>query len=280
MKTKYFNEFNSLSDLESYFKNERVCRDYLSKVRWNQSVICPYCGHSKVYNRRDGRYACAGCARSFSVLVGTVFQNTKLSLLTWFKAIYLICNSKQGISSCQLKMLLGVTQKTAWFILHKIRILMKNTDDEYDDKVQGKIVSRVSKKGKLYKVRQSYPIHEIHPVLMKYVKSDSRIFSDEYLCYQSMIDSEKDIFSVEDPYPLILVNKTIDKQLVVDAFWLQLKRMVMGIGHFLSSSHFHRYVYEALFRKKYSHASNHTRFAVLLTRTNKIIPYKKVRPVN
>ncbi len=110
---KFLKDFGSITALVAQFRTEKSCREFLAEFRWHGNITCPYCGCKKVYHKKDGRYICKDCKRTFSVLVGTVFQNTKVSLLLWFIAIHLICNSKKGISSCHLARELGVTQKTA-----------------------------------------------------------------------------------------------------------------------------------------------------------------------
>ncbi len=278
MKINLIREFSSMRQLSVYFKNEKQCREFLAFQRWKGTPKCPYCGHDHIYHKCDGRYACAGCGNTFSVLVGTVFQNTKLPLIVWFKAIYLVSNSKQGISSCQLSMILGVTQKTAWFILHKIRILMKQRDDEFEDVVQGNIELRESNKGTLFWVRIPFKIHNIHPKVLKYVQPGSRIFTDYNLCAQSLFDSEYEIYKIEDPYPLYAHTRSFQSENIVDGFWLQLKRLVMGVCHFVSAAHFHRYIYEVLFRKQHARLPNSKRFYKLMNRIEQAIPYKVVRP--
>jgi transposase-like protein len=124
-------DFKNLKDLLYKFSDDNVCREYLANQRWNGKPVCPYCNHDKVYNIEGGkRYKCANseCYKKFSVTVGTVFEDTKVGLSTWFAAMYLVTSNKKGISSLQLSRDLGVTQKTAWFVLHRIREMMKDTN--------------------------------------------------------------------------------------------------------------------------------------------------------
>lgn len=90
------------------------CKEAIVQFRWADSdVVCPYCSK---------------CYKSFSVLVGTIFENIKISLVKWFMAMYLISSHKKGVSSHQLSRDLNITQKTAWFILHKVRTLFVQDD--------------------------------------------------------------------------------------------------------------------------------------------------------
>ena len=120
--------FKNLIELTQHFSNEETCRKHLEELRWNNKPVCPYCNHKKVYKIEKGkRFKCANkeCYKKFSVTVGTIFENSKIPLKTWFIAIYFACNHKKGISSLQLSKDIGVTQKTAWFILHRIREMLK-----------------------------------------------------------------------------------------------------------------------------------------------------------
>jgi len=109
------------------FGDEQVCRDYLEKMRWPEEIICPKCGViGKAYKYNNGRtFKCAECRKQFTIRVGTIFEDSKLPLQKWFLAIYLATCLKKGISSIQLSKYLGITQKTAWFMLHRIRYAVK-----------------------------------------------------------------------------------------------------------------------------------------------------------
>ena len=124
-----FSNFNSLHSVASYFSNEDKCKQAIVESRWsNGDIICPYCGQHHCNKRSDGRFCCSKCHKNFSEKVGTIFENTKISLTKWFLAMYLISSHKKGISSHQLAMDIEVTQKTAWFILQKIRTLFAQDD--------------------------------------------------------------------------------------------------------------------------------------------------------
>ena len=121
--------FNSIFELTSYFNSEDKCKRVIRDSRWEKNdIICPFCGAHHCVERKDGRFRCNHCKQNFSVLVGTIFENTKISLRKWFLAMYLISCHKKGISSVQLATDIHVTQKTAWYILHKVRTLYKQED--------------------------------------------------------------------------------------------------------------------------------------------------------
>jgi transposase-like protein len=105
-----------------HFPDEQACLDHLREIRWEDGEVCPHCGNRKIYEFKDGKtFKCATCRNKFSFKVGTIFENSPLPLLKWFVAVYLITSHKKGISSVQLAKEVGVTQKTAWFILHRLR---------------------------------------------------------------------------------------------------------------------------------------------------------------
>ena len=124
-----FAKFNSLVEIALYFDTPKKCKEAIAQSRWaDGDVVCPYCGKHHCYTRSDGRYICGKCHKSFSVLVGTIFENTKISLVKWFMAMYLISSHKKGVSSHQLSRDLNITLKSAWFILHKVRTLFAQDD--------------------------------------------------------------------------------------------------------------------------------------------------------
>lgn len=123
----------NLKDLMNRFKDEAACREYLVQQRWNGTPTCPYCGSTKSYNIENGkRFKCGNkeCYKKYSVTVGTVFEASNIPLTTWFAAMYLITAHKKGVSSVQLAKDLGITQKSAWFVIHRIRESLKDTGSE------------------------------------------------------------------------------------------------------------------------------------------------------
>lgn len=125
-----FSRFDSIYALTDYFGSEAKCRKAVFESRWEKDdVVCPFCGRHHCYVRKDGLFRCPDCKKNFSVLVGTIFENTKISLRKWFIAMYLIGIHKKGISSVQLATDIDVTQKTAWHILHKVRTLFRQDED-------------------------------------------------------------------------------------------------------------------------------------------------------
>ncbi|MGZ3945811.1 MAG: IS1595 family transposase, partial [Mucilaginibacter sp.] len=120
-------QFKSLLQVLDYFKNEETCIQYLADQRWSETPSCPHCGNVGAYVTNRG-FKCKAkeCQKKFTVTTGTIFENTKISLRLWFATIYLATAHKKGISSLQLSRDLNITQKTAWFLLHRVREMLAN----------------------------------------------------------------------------------------------------------------------------------------------------------
>jgi transposase-like protein len=119
-------DFKTLADFLEHFKDEETCRAHFAGIRFRNGEYCPHCGHKQIYSFRNGkRYRCAECKRDFTIVTGTVFGETKLPLKKWFIAIYLLSTTSKGISSIQLAKHVGVTQKTGWFMDHRLREAIK-----------------------------------------------------------------------------------------------------------------------------------------------------------
>ncbi len=117
---------STLLEAIRYFTDLDVCTEFVAGLRWTNGPVCPRCEgtqHSYLTTRR--LWKCKGCKKQFSVKVGTIFEDSLLGLDKWLPSIWLIANSKNGISSHELARALGITQKSAWFMLHRIRLAMQ-----------------------------------------------------------------------------------------------------------------------------------------------------------
>ena len=123
--------FKSLLQVLDFFKEESTCIQYLYEQRWGDTPTCPHCGNIGAYVTNRG-FKCTAkeCHKKFSVTTGTILENTKISLRYWFATIYLATAHKKGISSLQLSRDLNITQKTAWFLLHRVREMFKEVAPE------------------------------------------------------------------------------------------------------------------------------------------------------
>jgi transposase-like protein len=116
----------TLQEAIQYFSDEQVCIDAVAKMRWPDGPQCPACFAMKPYYlKTQKRFKCRECRRQFSVKLGTIFEDSPVPLQKWMPAIWLLTNCKNGVSSWEIHRALGVTQKTAWFMLHRIRLGMK-----------------------------------------------------------------------------------------------------------------------------------------------------------
>lgn len=126
-------DLNLITLAREYSDNDKA-RDLLESLRWPKGAICPHCKAAEVYKLtakpgskspvRKGVYKCAQCRKQFTVTVGTVFEDSHISIATWLQAIFILCSSKKAISAHQLHRMLGITYKSAWFMAHRIRYAM------------------------------------------------------------------------------------------------------------------------------------------------------------
>jgi len=135
--------FKTIHEFNDFFKDEKTCYRFLEQQRWEITPVCPHCGSLKkpyVVSPRGKfkdipSYRCSEreCKLPFTVRTGSIFEGSKVELRKWFQAIYEISTSKKGISSVELATRIGVSQKTAWFINHRIRTMLTNTAPELLD---------------------------------------------------------------------------------------------------------------------------------------------------
>src|SRR2546430_1544675 len=121
-------EPKTLQQAVIYFSNLDNCMSYLAARRWPDGVVCPTCGRDDVsYLAKQRKWQCKSAhkQRQFSAKVGTIFEDSPLGLDKWLTAVWLITNAKNGISSYEVHRAIGVTQKTAWFMLQRIRLAMQ-----------------------------------------------------------------------------------------------------------------------------------------------------------
>ncbi len=123
----------TLKQLMETFPTEEKCREYIFARRWPNGIRCPRCANDKVYTLKlAGRWQCAKCTKNgyrFTLLTGTVFENTKYPLTTWFQVLYTMLNSKKGVSALQIHRQIGSgSYETAWYLCHRLRAAMQDTD--------------------------------------------------------------------------------------------------------------------------------------------------------
>ncbi len=116
----------TLLEAVRYFSDQDVCREFVAALRWPQGPVCPRCGVVEpLFLQTRKLWKCRACKKQFSVKVGTIFEDSPIGLDKWLPALWMIVNAKNGVSSYEVARALGVTQKSAWFMMHRIRLAMQ-----------------------------------------------------------------------------------------------------------------------------------------------------------
>jgi transposase-like protein len=263
----------NLADLVEQFGSNDRCREYLEHLRWPEGVECPRCGSksiSRITTRKQ--FDCNSCRKRFSVLAGTVFQDSKLPLWKWFAAIYLICESKKGISALQIKRMLKIgSYETAWFLCHRIRAAMENGEG---DELLGGIVEADEtwiggrRKGRDWRDRKSLLLGaverdgqvrirvetrskgkkaEVHGFLDDVIAEDAEaIYTDEWHAFWG-IETEQTRHETVDHTAEEWVRGDVHTQ-TIEGVWSLFKRGIVGSYHHLSAKHLPAYVDEMEWR--------------------------------
>jgi len=295
-------DFNTILELLNAFPDEQSCIDHLEGLRWNGIVISPFDSSSKVYKCANNRYRCKESGKYFNVKTATLFDNTKVKLQKWFLAIWLVTSHKKGISSIQLSKDIGVTQKTAWFMLQRIRNCFgfDNNNDlsnevEVDEtyiggknknrhnhlkvkhsmgrslKDKAPVFGMIQRGGKLNaKHVEDVTIRTLTREIVNCV-SDATIYSDEWLGYNALrrIYDHQFVKHGAGQY----VNGRIHTN-TIEGFWSLLKRGIFGIYHFTSVKHLQKYVDEFVFRYNTRNNNEGQRFNLLLSNTEYRLTYR------
>lgn len=297
--------FNSLIELVKVFKDEQTCIDYLEELIWSDGVVSPFDSSSKVYKCAGNKYKCKNTGLYFNVKTNTMFDSTKIELQKWFMAIWLITSHKKGISSHQLAKDIGVTQKTAWFMLQRMRNCFEiENNHELDNEVevdetfvggknknrhankkvansQGRsckdktpVVGMVERDGKLVaKKVKTTAAKYLTPEIIKTIKEAATLYTDEWGGYSGLDRLYNHLFVKHNSGEY--VNDDIYTN-TIEGFWSLLKRGIVGIYHFVSRKHLQYYVDEFVFRyntRKFD--TEKARFDYFLTAiSTKYLPYK------
>src|SRR5450432_109576 len=298
-------QFKNLKDLLTKFQDEQACRDFLVQHRWNGVPVCPYCGSNKSYKIENGkRFKCANkeCHKKYSVTVGTVAEDSNIALSTWFGAIYLVSSHKKGISSIQLGKDLGIAQKTAWFMLHRIRESMKGGNSPLTAKeveadetfVGGKNLNRhidkrhYDENGKEIDLKFMV-MGMIEPggeVRTKSVSGPTKKNATEFLEMNllkttNLVTDASPIYSkIGRKYNHVVINHSAGIYKFeghttnhMENYWSVLKRGIYGIYHQVSHKHLQRYCDEFAFRFNSRKMKDNDRFELSLSRLTGRLTY-------
>src|SRR4051812_33542734 len=293
---------NSLSTLNVDFDTDAECRQALEELRWPEGVACLRCGSksiSRITTRKQ--YDCNACRYRFSVTTGTVFNDSHLALPKWFIAVFLMCESKKGISANQLRRTLGVAQKTAWYLNHRIRKAMTDATPtqltgtvEVDETYLGSkrrthgigrgnyrpfkqiVLGAVERNGRL---RLSAGIDNkkasLHGFIHENVADEcANIYTDSLPAYKGIEDANTKHESV-DHGKHEYVRGDVHTNTIEGAFGL-FKRGLVGSFHQVSRKHLDRYLDEFEFR--YNNRKNAYLFRDTLTKpvTTEAMPYEQL----
>ncbi len=304
--------FNNLIELIKSMPSEQDCREYVAQQRWeNGKAICPYCGFGRCYNIENGkRYKCSNkkCFKKFSVTVGTVMEASNIPLSKWLTGIYLVASHKKGISSYQLGRDLQIAQKNAWFMLHRIRemlrmkepiVLGENNPVEADEMfVGGSITNKHNSKRKEYAANPDLhnnktPVlgmierngkliaeaitgkrpNEIVTIVATTLKKNATLITDTTNLYNS-IKSNYTHYSVNHS-----ANQYVDGNNhtnTIEGAFSHFKRMVYGIYHQISPKHTQRYLDEFCYRYNSRKIKDKDRFVITLGRLTGRLTYKQL----
>lgn len=287
-------EFKSIFDLLKAFPTEQSCIDHLEKLRWDGNVISPFDETSKVYKCAGNKYKCKNTGKYFNVRTNTIFDNTKIPLQKWFLALYVFSSHKKGISSHQLAKDISVTQKSAWFLLHRLRYAFDHPNFketvgnivEIDEsgiggegynkheskKVKNEEGNTLNTKTSVIGLRErggnviakvvtDRSKETLLPVVYSCVKPDAIIMTDEHHAYADL----------DKKFTRFTVNHSA-KQYVnmmahtngIENFWSHLKRGIDGIYHQVSSQHLQAYVDEFTLRFNTRKFTTQSRFDLIL----------------
>ena len=263
----------TLTDVNEMFSTEEQCRALLAKLRWPYGPECVRCKSKKLFDiPSQKKLECAECGYQFTATAGTIFHDSHLPLEKWFLAVLLICESRKGMSANQLKRLLGISYKTAWYLCHRIRAAMGEAERpmldgtvEMDETyVGGKQRNRGRGKATTNREvvigirKRDGELRFFHAedaktgTLARYIQENVSadvdvIVTDELPAYRKAVGSHNHETVTHSAGEYVRLGTDIHTNTVESAFSL-LKRGVMGTWHKISAKHLQAYLDEMTFR--------------------------------
>ena len=288
----------NLMKMSDMFHSDERCRTYLEALRWPDGIVCIRCESPKIsrsYTRNQ--LICDACGYNFSVTAGTIFHDTKLPLPKWFMAVYLMGESRKGISANQMKRTLDVSYKTAWYLCHRIRSAMKPDGEllsgvvEVDETWVG---GRRSGMGRAYKGNKTMVLGALErggPVRFKVDKRNDRktlhgfiktvvdddaeaIHTDEWPAYRGIADANTRHETVNHHADEWVRGDVHTNG--VEGVWSLFKRSVVGSYHQLSAKHLPSYLDEMAFRFNNRENPYIFRDTLLTLIRSEALPYQKL----
>jgi transposase-like protein len=268
----------TLQQAIQYFSNDEICINFIASLRWENGIaVCPNCEKSETTFLATRKiWKCKACKKQFSVKVGTIFEGSNISLDKWICAVWLIVNAKNGISSYEIHRSIGVTQKTAWFMLHRIRVAIeagsfeklsgnvevdetfiggkaKNMHkDKRERVIKGRgsvgktaVMGLLERKGNVRaKVIEKTDRETLHGEIKENVEQGSNLFTDEWRSYQGLKDEYvHEVINHSFEY----VNGNVHTN-GIENFWSLLKRTISGTYVSVEPYHLPKYIDEQVFR--------------------------------
>ena len=263
----------NLVSLIDKFNCDDICREALEELRWPDGVSCTRCGSRELLDLvNQNRWECKSCGYQFSVMSGTIMHDSHLPLRKWFLAIYLMCESKKGISANQMKRTLGIAYKTAWYLCHRIREAMGNdplegptlvgiveVDETYvGGKARGKgrgykknkaVVAGAIKRDGHVRLERIPDVKRktLHAFIARAVKDEAEaIYTDELKSYLGIADHNTCHETVNHSEEEWVVGDVHTNS--IEGVWSLFKRSLVGAFHKMSVKHMDRYLEELEWR--------------------------------
>lgn len=301
----------TLIEAVRYFADLTTCNEYMRRIKWPRGIACPFCESKRCGEKHVGspKLRCKDCRKEFSYKVGTIFEDSPLGLDKWFVAVWSVANCKNGISSHELGRALGVTQKTAWFMLHRIREAMRTGTF---DRLRGEVESdetfvggeaknmHAAKRGRKIRGRGAVGKAVVHgllerggPVMATVVKSTegtelvggvrrnvergATVYTDAHAGYS-------DLFLTHVHRAIDHATRYVEGRVHTNGlenFWSLLKRALRGTYVQVAPFHLRRYLDEQAYRFNWRKTSDASRFwGVLQSVVGRRLTYRQLASID